>query len=124
MYNVSDYSAPEALTHPVCCGICFFPWPKKKGLSKSNDDAPFIAVAYYAGDAGRALETLANDKAVEHTMTILQRLFGVDAASVPSVVWSEVTRWVDEEYSRGSYSSLPPGMQRRPAFVVLYCGGG
>ncbi|EPE07825.1 lysine-specific histone demethylase 1 [Ophiostoma piceae UAMH 11346] len=66
-------------------------------------------IALMAGDAAFDQEKTSNDKLVAEATAVLRSVFG--AHRVPNPIEAVVTRWVSDEFARGSYSSAGPEMK-------------
>ena len=67
-----------------------------------------ILVALLGGAQARRLETLTSDQVLNHVMTDLRRILGVD---IPNPVAMLKTGWYEDPFSRGAYSHVAPGAQ-------------
>ena len=66
-----------------------------------------VLIALIAGKAAVELEGASDKAVVEACIDVLQRIFGKSGVTAPKE--STVTRWGMDEFSRGSYSSVPVG---------------
>ena len=65
-----------------------------------------VLLGFSAGTQAVALEARSDDEIVGAAMDVLAKLFGSD---IPRPLWSLVTRWGQDPFARGSYSSLGVG---------------
>lgn len=65
-----------------------------------------ILLGFNAADAGRAIETLSDDKIVASAMQTLRTIFG---RNIPDPTDFQITRWNADPFAGGSYSFNPVG---------------
>lgn len=65
-----------------------------------------VLLGFSAGSQAVALEARSDDEIVGEAMGVLEKLFGAD---IPRPRWSLVSRWGQDPFARGAYSSLGVG---------------
>ena len=70
---------------------------------------PILAVIL-GGESAANIEPSPNSKIVNRILGVLKRIFGEN--QVGKLLFSDVTRWQTDEYSRGSYSFIPVGASK------------
>ncbi|KAH8676651.1 putative lysine-specific histone demethylase 1A [Tricladium varicosporioides] len=81
----------------------FFQW-----FNCSSTSGLPTLLALMAGDAAFKTETMSNDEIVAEATSVLKSVFGQE---VPTPVEAVITRWGQDEFSRGSYSYTGPNFQ-------------
>lgn len=81
----------------------FFQW-----FNVSNTTGLPTLLALMAGDAAFSAESTPNEQLISEATKVLRTVFG---ASVPAPIEAVVTRWSQDEFSRGSYSYTGPNFQ-------------
>ncbi|KUJ22294.1 uncharacterized protein LY89DRAFT_728452 [Mollisia scopiformis] len=81
----------------------FFQW-----FNCSNTTGMPTLLALMAGDAAFSAESTPNEQLISEATKVLRTIFG---AGVPVPVEAVVTRWSEDEFSRGSYSYTGPNFQ-------------
>jgi monoamine oxidase len=87
--------------------------PKKKGeWCEWLNMLPFtgepLLLGFNAGRFGREIESWSDEHIANSALTVLRKIYG---SSVPEPKARLVTRWGQDRFARGSYSSLTPGMK-------------
>jgi monoamine oxidase len=78
------------------------------GLSLgAENNAPAILMTLISGKEAVELEQKTDIMVVDEVVCTLRKLF--DESSVPEPIAFKITRWGEDEFSRGCYSFLPPG---------------
>jgi hypothetical protein len=81
----------------------FFQW-----FNCTNTTGVPTLLALMAGDAAFSAESTPNEQLVSEATKVLRNIFG---PTVPAPVETIVTRWSEDEFSRGSYSYTGPNFQ-------------
>jgi len=97
------------------------------GFNKENPDNmkdPSILYTLISGHDAIKSETQTDAAVVESTMSTIRHLFS--GISIPSPSAYKVTRWASDQYSKGSYSFLPPGTSEEDYLSLQspVCGSG
>lgn len=79
-------------------------WHSWYDLSGLSGEPTLLTFA--AGPAARAVRGMSDEAITETVMAELRRLYG---AQIADPVGVEITRWQDDEFSRGSYAFATPG---------------
>lgn len=66
-----------------------------------------ILLAFNAATFGREIESWPNAKIIDEAMVVLRRIFG---ERTPSPIDYQITRWGQDPFAFGSYSTLGPGI--------------
>ena len=82
----------------------FFDVGKSLGIAER---APAILMSLISGKEAVACEILSDKELVEQVMDTLRLIFSTMVLPEPSAF--KITRWGQDQYSRGSYTFLPPG---------------
>jgi monoamine oxidase len=82
----------------------FFDVGKSLGTAER---APAILMSLISGKEAVACENLSDKELVEEVMDTLRLIFSTMVLPEPSAF--KITRWGQDQYSRGSYTFLPPG---------------
>lgn len=80
-----------------------------------------VLLAFNAATFGKTVESYGDQQTLNAAMDVLRTIYG---RSIPNPQAALITRWNDEEFSRGSYSHIPLGASGRDYRVLSAPSGG